>query len=213
MARMNQQITKVICGGNEVKKTISVFLAVIMLFSVAAVPVFADDQQSPGPTWQNYIKSVTPVGDEPYVKLELTPTGYIFTDYCVPMQYDITFRNGTVKRVQVPRKVYYDIYYDGYYIGHFFDVDAGNETLTLYACIDFYQESKTGYFEIGQVLTVPEEYEGEIYDYSYYYNISLEPCRTEIDDSSVIARVLYPFYAVFEKIYYFFADIRYKLSQ
>ena len=195
------------------KKTISVFLAVVMLLAGAVIPVSADDQPISEPTWQNYIESVTPVGDEPYLKLELTPTGYIFTDYYVPMEYDITFKDGTTERVKIPRKVYYDIYFDGYYIGHCFDVDAGGETLTLFVCIDFDRDDETAVFEIGQMVTYHVEYEGEIYDYYYFHEISVEPCRTEKDDSSLIARILYPVYSVFEKIIWFFEDIGYKLSQ
>ena len=195
------------------KKTMAVSLAVILLFLGAAIPVCAEGSPSSEPTWQNYIASVTPVGDEPYLKLELTPTGYIFTDYYIPMQYDITFKDGTTQRVQIQRKVYYDLYYDGYYIGHIFDVDAGDETLTLFACIDFDRENGTGLFETGQIVTVPEEYEGELYDYYYFHEISVEPCRTEMDDSSFLARILYPVYSVFEKIIAFFAGIRYQLGQ
>ena len=195
------------------KKSISLIVAVIILFACAATPASADNQPSPEPTWQNYIDSVTPVGDEPYLKLELTPTGYIFTNYYIPMKYDVTFKDGTFERVQVPRKVYYDIFYDGYYIGHYFDVDASDETLTLFVCIDFDPDSGTAEFETGQVVTVPTEYEGEIYDYYYFYEISTEPCRVEIDDSSFIARLLSPVYSVFEKIILFFGDIMYKLSQ
>ena len=195
------------------KKTISGLLAVIMLFACAAIPASADNQPSPEPTWQNYIESVTPVGDEPYLKLELTPAGYIFTDYYIPMEYDIAFKDGTTQTVKVPRKVYYDIYFDGYYIGHSFDVGAGNETLTLYVCIEFDSDTKTAVFETGQIITVPTEYEGEIYDYYYYYKISGVPCRAEIDDSSFIARILYPFYAFFEKIVFFFQDLRYNLNR
>ncbi len=194
------------------KKTLSLILAVILLFACTTVPVSADDLTAPDPTWQNYIESVTPVGDEPYVKLELTPAGYIFTDYYIPMEYDIAFKDGTTERVRVPRKVYYDLYFDGYYIGHCFDVEAGDETLTLFACIDFYEQTGPAEFELGQIINVPEEYEGETYYYSYYYDISVEPCRTEIDDSSFIARMLYPVYSFFEKIIEFFMEIRYKLS-
>ena len=141
----------------KMKKTISLLLSVLFIFYGAAIPVFADDQPAPDPTWQNYIESVTPVGGEPYLKLELTPTGYIFTDYYIPMKYDITFKDGTVQTAQVQRKVYYDLYYDGYYIGHCFDVDAGDETLTLFVCIDFDNETGTGLFETGQITGILKE--------------------------------------------------------
>ena len=191
------------------KKLMSFLLAAVLLLGCMVIPVFADDRQSPEPTWQNFIESVTPVGDEPYLKLELTPAGYIFTDYYIPTKYDITFKDGTSERVQILRKVYYDLYFDGYYIGHCFDVDAGGETLTLYVCIYFDNESRIALFETGQMLTVPEEYEGEMYDSYYFYKISAVPCKTEIDDSSFIARILYPVYSFFEKIYYFFTGIIY----
>ena len=70
------------------------------------------------------------------------------------MKYDITFKDGTVQTAQVQRKVYYDLYYDGYYIGHCFDVDAGDETLTLFVCIDFDNETGTGLFETGQITGI-----------------------------------------------------------
>ena len=59
---------------------------------------------------------------------------------------------------------------------------------------------------------MPEEYEGEEYDTYYYFTISVNPCKAVIDDSSFIARILYPFFSVFEKIRDFFEEIMYKLG-
>ena len=194
------------------KKLLSMLLCAIMAFG-AVIPAFAAEQPEAEPTWQNTIESVTPVGDEPYVTLELTPKGYIFTDYSIPREYDVAFKDGTSERVRIPRKEVMDLFYDGSYIGHFFDVDAGGETITLYACIVFNEETKQSVFEIGQVLIAPVEYEGEIYDGYYYFLISNESCRTEIDDSSIIARILYPIFSVFDRILRFFSEIRYRMSK
>ena len=61
-------------------------------------------------------------------------------------------------------------------------------------------------------MTAPVEYEGEVYYRNYYYRISVEPCRTEIDDSSFLARLLYPVYAAFQKIILYFEDLRDRLG-
>ena len=194
------------------KKLPAVLLCVILTFG-AAILAFAAEQPEVESTWQNTIESVTPVGDEPYVTLELTPTGYIFTDYAIPREYDVAFQDGTTERVRIPRKQKIDLFYDGNHVGDFFDVESGDETITLYACIIFNAETKQSRFELGQALIVPEEYEGDEYEVYYYFLISGESCRTEIDDSSMIARVLYPIFSMFNRILRFFSEIRYKMSK
>ena len=187
----------------------AVFL-VLLLFVSLLIPAFAAEQM-PDPTWQNVIESVTPVG-EPWVTLDLMPNGYIFTDYSIPRDYDVTLKDGTTQRVRIPWEETMDLFADGAYIGHFFDVETADETITLYALIYFDEENKQGFFELGQVVTAPVEYEGEVYYKYYYYRISVEPCRTEIDDSSVLARLLYPIYAAFQKIIWYFEELRYRLG-
>lgn len=185
------------------KKLLSVLLCIIMAFG-AAIPVFAEEQPKAEPTWQDTIESVTPVGDEPYVTLELTPTGYIFTDYAIPREYDVAFNDGTTERFRIPRKQKIDLFSDGYYIGELFDVEAGGETVTLYVCISFDEKTKQSEFEIGQLVTVTVEHEGITYYYTHTYGISVESCRTEIDDSSFLARILYSVYSMFNRILRFF---------
>ena len=190
---------------------LSAVLLVLTLFAGMMVPALAAEQTMPEPTWQNVIESVTPIG-EPWVTLDLMPNGYIFTDYSIPQEYDVVLKDGTTQRVRIPRREVQELFYDGNYIGHFFDVETESETITLYALIFFDEENKQSIFEIGQVVTAPVEYEGEQYDRNYYYRISVEPCRTEIDDSSFLARMLYPIYAAFQKIIWYFEELRYRLG-
>ena len=188
----------------------AVFL-VLSLFAYLMIPALAAEPAMPEPTWQNVIESVTPVG-EPWVTLDLMPNGYIFTDYSIPRDYDVTLRDGTTQRARIPWEEYLDLFEDGAYIGHFFDMETADETITLYALIYFDEENRQGFFELGQVVFVPVEYEGELYDRAYYHMISIEPCRTEIDDSSFLARLLYPVYATFQKIIWYFEELRYRLG-
>ncbi len=186
-------------------------LLVVTLLAGLMIPAFAAEQAIPEPTWQNVIESVTPVG-EPWVTLDLMPNGYIFTDYCIPQEYDVALKDGTTQRVRIPPREVQELFYDGNYIGRFFDVETADETITLYALIFFDEENKQSIFEIGQVVTAPVEYEGELYYRNYYHRISVAPCRTEIDDSSFLARVLYPVYAAFQKIILYFEDLRDRLG-
>lgn len=188
--------------------------AVVLILSLLAaltLPAFAAEPAMPEPTWQNVIESITPLG-EPWVTLDLMPNGYIFTDYSIPQEYDVVLKDGTTQRVRISRTEVQELFYDGNYIGHFFDVETADETITLYALIFFDEENKQSIFEIGQVVTAPVEYEGELYYRNYYYRISVEPCRTEIDDSSFLARLLYPVYAAFQKIIWYFEDLRDRLG-
>ena len=173
-------------------------LLLLALFASFAIPVGASDRVATEPT----IESVTPRG-EPWLALELTPTGYIFTDYYIPREYDVTFKDGTTATARLPRKNYLDSFSDGFYIGSVFDVDEDNE---LYVFIEFDEETEQSTFEIGQVILEPGEYEGKPVMYRMPYLISKEPCRTEIDDSSWIARLLYPIYSAFQKFIALFAE-------
>lgn len=197
------------------KKTIFTGLTSVLLVLALCVglmlPAFAAEQTMPEPTWQNVIESITPIG-EPWVTLDLMPNGYIFTNYSIPREYDVALKDGTTQRVRIPRREVQDLFKDGMYVGHFFDVETGSETITLYALIFFDEENKQSIFEIGQVVTAPVEYEGEVYYRNYYYRISVEPCRTEIDDSSFLARVLYPIYAAFQKVIRYYEDLRGRLG-
>ena len=194
------------------KKLLSLLLCAVLAFG-AVLPAFAAEQTEVEPTWQDSIASVAPVGDEPWLMLELTPAGYIFTNYSIPGEYEVSFKDGSTARARIPQKQKRDLFYDGNYIGDRFDVDADGEAITLYACISFDEETKQSVFEIGQVVFAPVEYEGETYDAPWYFPISDQPCRTEIDDSSFLARILYPVFSFFQRILSFFTETRYKLSQ
>ena len=56
------------------RKLLTLLLCVIMAFG-AVLPVFADELPEVEPTRQSAIESVTPVGDEPNVKLKLSAEG------------------------------------------------------------------------------------------------------------------------------------------
>ena len=192
-------------------KLTAVLLAFVLLAGMT-MPAFAAEQAMPEPTWQNVIESITPIG-EPWVTLDLMPNGYIFTDYSIPRDYDVALKDGTTQRVRIPRREVQDLFSDGRHIGHYFDVETANETITLYAVIYLNDENRQqGVFEVGQVVFVPVEYEGKTYDKPYYYLIFSEPCRTEIDDSSFLARLLYPIYAAFQKVIRYFEDLRDRLG-
>ena len=194
------------------KKRISLLLSVILVFG-AALPALAAEETEAGPTWQETITSVTPVGDDPWLMLELTPAGYIFTNYSIPMEYEVAFKDGTTQSVRIPRKQKIDLFQDGQYIGELFVVDTDSGVVTLYARIVFDEKTTQSVYEIGQFVFVPVEYEGETYFVPKYFPISDQPCRTEIDDSSFLARMLYPVFAFFQRILSFFSDLTYQLSQ
>ena len=189
----------------------AVLLVLALCFSLT-LPALAADPEMPEPTWQNVIESITPIG-EPWVTLDLMPNGYIFTNYSIPREYDVALKDGTTQRVRIPRREVQDLFSDGRHIGHYFDVETASETITLYAVIYLNDEKRQqGVFEVGQVVYIPVEYEGKTYDKPYYYLIFSEPCRTEIDDSSFLARVLYPIYAAFQKVILYFEDLRDRLG-
>lgn len=199
------------------KTTVVRLTAIVLILSLLAcltVPAFAADAPAAGPTWQNAIERVEPRGDAPFLTLDLMPNGYLFTDYSIPMEYVVTFKDGSATTVRIPREEDLDLYRDGYYIGHFFDVPAGDETITLYSCISFDEKTKQSVFEIGQIVFAAVEYEGETYVIpAAYFPISDELCRTEIDDSSLLARLLYPVYSAFQRILRLYYSLRNKLSR
>ena len=182
------------------------FLLCAVLLCGALFPAHAADRPAAEPTWQTYIESVAPKGNAPYAKLKLTPKQYVFTDWRVPTEYDVTMKDGAVRRVTVNAEDPHSREYaEGAFAGYRFSVDAGDETLTFYAVIRFDRDTEQCAFEIGQ--WVPDSSQGTESPSGVVYiaaPISSEPCKTEIDPGGIPVRVLYLFTLFFEKIQRFF---------
>lgn len=185
----------------NVKKLLAIFLCAVMAFG-AVLPAFAADAPEIKPTWQDTVESVTPVGKEPYAGLKLTPKQYVFTDWDVPTEYDITMKDGSVRRVTVDvNDPYSRDYVEGMFAGYRFSVDAGDGTLTFYAAVRFDRDTKQCAFEIGQWVPEPMlETEGPYGIVCTAAPISSEPCEFEIDEGSFIVRILYRLYTVWQKV-------------
>ena len=189
----------------KTKALLAVLLCAV-LTTAGLIPAFAWEWPAVEPTWQEYIESVTPVGDEPYAKMKLTPTQYKFAEWAVPMAYDVAMKDGTTQRVEV--FVGNRHYAEGAFAGYLFDVDVGEETLTLYAEIIFYRDDVQCAFEIGQYVTA-QAVDDDGIPFNVYYGVPIthESCKTEIEQSSPIVTVLYRFYRIFEKLRRFFLEL------
>ncbi|MBR4726819.1 MAG: hypothetical protein IK080_02910 [Clostridia bacterium] len=181
----------------KAKQLLCALLALILCAGIC-LPASADEFVEPEPTWQNYIESVTPVGDAPYMKLELTPKGYQFTDVAIPRQYDVVFKDGTTKTYHVSSQPYF--FNDGYWFGSKFDVDCGDDTITLYADLCFYDSDGISIYEIGQYILTPYEEDGETYEISSFLTITEQVVEPEIDNGSLWVQIQYFFYRLYWRI-------------
>ena len=182
-------------------KLLSVLLCVLLLFN-AALPALAADRQEVEPTWQDTIESVTPVGDEPYVKLKLTPEGYKITECRLPQRYDIVFKDGTSASVQIgedPSHFVPLILYENYV-----DVETPEGTIMLYARVSVSQtDPKAAYFSVGQYIlqgTVGEDGLPAAGSEVYMFAISGESFEAEVDEGNIITRILHLCYSAWQKI-------------
>ena len=183
------------------KKLISLLLCSIMAFG-AVLPAFAAGRTEVKPTWQDTIDSVTPVGDEPFVKLELTAEGYKITECRLPQQYDIVFKDGTKKRARIADEPSHFAPLEVY--ENYFDVETPEGTVTLYAKVMLPGfGAKEAYFSVGQYML-----DGSLGDDGipvagsmvYEFPIIEEPCEAEIDEGGFITKILFFLYSLYHKI-------------
>ena len=182
------------------KKLISLLLCLIMAFS-AAMPVLAAGQFKAEPTWQNTIESVTPVGDEPYVKVKLSAGGYKIEECRLPQKYTIEFKGGTSKTVSIPGEP--DHVIPLYVYENYFDVETPDGVITLYAAVNFYADIKEARFSVGQYVldgALGEDGQPVAGSGVYEFPIIEEKCESEIDEGNFIVRILYRLYTLWLKI-------------
>ena len=182
-------------------KTILSFLLCAVVAFGAALPAFAAGQTEVKPTWQDTISSVTPVGDGPTVKLELTPEGYKISECSLPQQYTVAFKDGTSKTVSISGEP--DQFIPLYVYENYFDVGTPDGVITLYAAVNFYADIKEARFSVGQYVldgTLGEDGQPVAGSGVYEFPIMEEKCESEIDEGNFIVRILYRLYTLWLKI-------------
>lgn len=184
----------------KTKKLLSLFLCAILTFGMV-LPAFADERPAVKPTWQNTIETVTPVGDEPFVKLELTPEGYKITECRLPQKYTVAFKDGTSKTVSISGKP--DHFIPLYVYENYFDVETPDGVITLYAAVNFYADIKEARFSVGQYVldgTLGDDGRPVAGSGVYEFPILEEKCESDIDEGNFIVRILYRLYTLWLKI-------------
>ena len=184
----------------KTKKLLSLFLCAILTFGMV-LPAFADERPAVEPTWQNTIETVTPVGDEPFVKLELTPEGYKIAECSLPQQYTVAFKDGTSKTVSISGEP--DHFIPLYVYENYFDVETPDGVITLYAAVNFYADIKEARFSVGPYVldgTLGEDGQPVAGSGVYEFPIMEEKCESEIDEGNFIVRILYRLYTLWLKI-------------
>lgn len=183
------------------KRLLSLLLCAIMAFG-AAITASAEGSPDVEPTWQHAVESVTPVGDEPFVKLKLSPSGYKIVECRIPMQYDVVFKNGTSTSVKLSGEPTHFIPLYSY--EYYFDVETPGGTISMYAGVRFYSDVKEAYFSFGQLVFVQGSLgdDGVPVDGSSWAAIPIEEekCESELDEGNFVVRILYFFYSVYLKI-------------
>lgn len=182
------------------KTILSFLLCAVMAFGVV-LPAFAAGQTEVKPTWQDTIASVTPVGDEPFVKLELTPEGYKIAECSLPQQYTVAFKDGTSKTVSISGEP--DHFIPLYVYENYFEVETPDGVITLYAAVNFYADIKEAHFSVGQYVldgTLGDDGQPVAGSGVYEFPIMEEKCESEIDEGNFIVRILYRLYTLWLKI-------------
>ena len=190
---------------NQTRMLLSVLLCAVMAIG-AVLPAFADELPPVEPTWQNTIESVTPVGSEPYVKLKLTPEGYMITECQLPRQYNVVFKDGTSTSVQIASEPSHFAPLHMY--ENYVDVETPDGTVTLYARVTLSPAGgKEAKFSVGQFIlqgTLGDDGVPVAGSSTHAFPIYEEACRTETDEGTVLVRILYFFYSIYLKIQSFF---------
>lgn len=183
------------------RKLLTLLLCVIMAFG-AVLPVFADELPEVEPTRQSAIESVTPVGDEPNVKLKLSAEGYKIEECTIPMRYDIVFKDGTSTSVQLSGEPSHFIPLYAY--EYYFDVETPDGVISMYAGVKFYSDVKEAYFSVGELVFEQGSLgkDGVPVLGSSWYEVPIEEekCDAQIDESNIIVRIMYFFYSVYLKV-------------
>lgn len=182
------------------RRLFSVLLCFVLLTG-AVSPAFAADLPEVEPTWQNTIKSVTPVGDGPDVKIKLTYEGYKITECRLPSQYDIVFKDGAKTSARISEEPSH--FAPGNIYENFFDVETPDGTVTLFSRVIFAGSDVTEmYFSVGQYIL-----QGALGDDGvpvagssvYEFPIFEEACEPEVDDANFFVRIVHFFYSLYLK--------------
>lgn len=186
-------------------KTINTLISLLLCAALAfgaVLPAFAAKQSEVKPTWQNAIESVTPVGDEPFVKLKLSPEGYKITECRLPQTYTVTLKDGTSKNVSISGEP--DHFIPLHIYENFFDVETPEGTITLYAGVTIpYVGAKETVFSVGQYVldgTLGEDGMPTAGSSVYEFPILEEHCTPETEKAGIIVRILFFFYTGYLKV-------------
>ena len=183
------------------KKLLSILLCATMGFG-AVIPAFTAAQPEVEPTWQNTIESVTPVDDEPYVKIKLSAEGYKIEECKLPQQYDVVFKDGTSVSAQITAEPSHFAPLEIY--ENYFDVETPEGTVTLYTGVTISKtNAKEAYFSVGQyVLDGSSDEDGIPVAGSsvYEFPILTETFEADVDEGNLFTRILHFFYSIYQKI-------------
>ena len=197
---MKQKDERMLLMKTNTNKLLAVVLCAIMAFG-AAIPAFAAAQPEVEPTWQNTVKSVTPVADEPYVKIKLSAEGYKIEECRLPQQYDVVLKDGTTVGAQITAEPSHFAPLEIY--ENFFEVETPDGTVTLYAGVTISQtDAKTAYFSVGQYTlqgSVGKDGVPVAGSRVYEFPIFMEEFDAEVDEGSFFTRILHFFYSIYQK--------------
>ena len=182
---------------SNVKRILAVVLAAVLLIGAHTV-AFANEFSRFEPlaedldgTWPDVIEDVEYVGEKPSVKLELKMNGYVFKGASYPDEFVFTLVDGSTVSVKAQNRQ--DFTFKTYETGYTFDATVGGKKFTFCACID----TVSGYFELSEVI----ERDGV----QMLAIVKQFDCDFDIDNGSILTRIIYRLYSIIAKIRLYFA--------
>ena len=151
-------------------------LAIAALFPLRA---FADDLPClPCEAWEGDFAAIAPIGDAPWAKVRLTPTGAEITERYFPAQYEVVFKDGSSETVSAENCEETTV--GGYapMIRITFDAEINGETFTFFAEIMYHESEQNCSFRAGHEGTAADE-AGQMKAFRHY--VYTGPCDTTVE--------------------------------
>ena len=191
---------------DKYKKTLAALLVAVLTVT-ALFPLRASAASLPCQEWEGDFETIDPVGDAPWAKVRLTPSGAEFTEWYLPERYEVVFKDGSRRIVSAENceeRAVEGVEGREPMVGFSFDAEINGETFTFFAEMWYYERAQQCTFEVGHEGTAVYE-DGQMK--SFRHCVSRDVCDTAVDKGNVFNYLAHKMYYLFWEIIYFFMNL------
>ena len=188
------------------KKHLSVLL--IAILAVAALfPLRSFAANLPCEEWEGNFEAIHPIGDAPWAKVHLTPTGAEFTDWYLPTEFEVVCKDGSRRIISAGTWEETFIYGYNPRICCDFAAEIDGETVSFFVALTFFESGQSCRFDVGHT-GMATAMDGRTINFEH--SVHVGECDTEIDKGDVFNYIAHKINYFFWNIKSFFENLYYK---